>query len=68
MGIADLTAGAFSMAAGEYVSVKSQRELYEQQIALEEQELEMSPEEERDELALIYQAKGIPADQAAAFF
>ena len=66
-GIAGLLAGAFSMAAGEYISVKSQRELYEQQIALEEQELEMSPEEERDELALIYQAKGIPEEQAAAF-
>lgn len=65
-GIAGLLAGAFSMAAGEYVSVKAQRELYEQQIALEEQELEMSPLEERDELALIYQAKGIPADQATA--
>ncbi len=65
-GVAGLLAGAFSMAAGEYVSVKSQKELYERQILLEEQELEMSPEEERDELALIYQAKGIPADQAEA--
>ncbi len=65
-GVAGLLAGAFSMAAGEYVSVKSQRELYEQQIALEAQELEMSPDEEREELALIYQAKGIPADQADA--
>jgi VIT1/CCC1 family predicted Fe2+/Mn2+ transporter len=63
-GIAGLLAGAFSMAAGEYVSVRSQRELYEQQIALEEQELEASPEEEQEELALIYQAKGIPGDQA----
>lgn len=65
-GVAGLLAGAFSMAAGEYVSVKSQRELYEQQIALEEQELEVSPLEERDELALIYQAKGIPEPQALA--
>ena len=65
-GIAGLLAGAFSMAAGEYVSVKSQKELYEQQIALEEQELEMSPLEERDELALLYQAKGIPEAQAVA--
>jgi VIT1/CCC1 family predicted Fe2+/Mn2+ transporter/rubrerythrin len=63
-GIAGLLAGAFSMAAGEYVSVRSQRELYEQQIALEAQELEASPEEEHEELALIYQAKGVPADQA----
>lgn len=63
-GIAGLLAGASSMAAGEYVSMQSQRELYEQQIAIERQELEMSPEEEHEELSLIYQAKGIPADQA----
>lgn len=63
-GVAGLLAGAFSMAAGEYVSVRSQRELYEQQLALEQQELEASPEEEHEELALIYQAKGIPGDQA----
>jgi VIT1/CCC1 family predicted Fe2+/Mn2+ transporter len=63
-GVAGLLAGAFSMAAGEYISVKSQRELYEQQLSLEEQELESSPEEEFEELALIYQAKGVPSDQA----
>jgi vacuolar iron transporter family protein len=63
-GIAGLLAGASSMAAGEYVSVSSQRELYEQQIAVEQQELEMSPEEEKEELSLIYQAKGIPSVQA----
>ena len=63
-GIAGLLAGAFSMAAGEYVSVRSQRELHEQQLELERQELESSPEEEMEELALIYQAKGVPADQA----
>lgn len=63
-GIAGLLAGAFSMAAGEYISVRSQRELYEQQIALEAQELEASPEEEHEELSLIYQAKGVPGDQA----
>jgi len=63
-GIAGLLAGASSMAAGEYVSVRSQRELYEQQIAVERQELEMSPEEEKEELALIYQAKGVPSGQA----
>jgi VIT1/CCC1 family predicted Fe2+/Mn2+ transporter len=63
-GIAGLLAGASSMAAGEYVSVSSQRELYEQQISVERQELEMAPEEEKEELSLIYQAKGIPLDQA----
>lgn len=65
-GIAGLLAGSFSMAAGEYVSVSAQRELFEQQIAMEKQELEMSPKEEEEELALIYQAKGIPDDQARA--
>src|SRR5215470_14003333 len=64
-GIAGLLAGASSMAAGEYVSVQSQRELYEQQIAIEREELEMSPEEEEEELSLIYQAKGIPSTEAA---
>ena len=63
-GIAGLLAGSFSMAAGEYVSVSAQRELFEQQIAMEKQELEMSPKEEEEELALIYQAKGIPEGQA----
>jgi VIT1/CCC1 family predicted Fe2+/Mn2+ transporter len=63
-GIAGLLAGSFSMAAGEYVSMSAQRELYEQQIAMEKQELEMSPKEEEEELALIYQAKGIPEDEA----
>ena len=65
-GVAGLLAGSFSMAAGEYVSVSAQRELFEQQIAMEKQELEMSPKEEEEELALIYQAKGIPEDQARA--
>ncbi|HWP56886.1 MAG TPA: VIT1/CCC1 family protein [Candidatus Acidoferrales bacterium] len=64
-GVAGLLAGAFSMAAGEYVSMRAQRELFEQQIALEKQELEMSPREEEEELALIYQAKGIPEREAA---
>jgi vacuolar iron transporter family protein len=63
-GIAGLLAGASSMAAGEFVSVQSQRELYEQQIAIEREELEMAPEEEQEELSLIYQAKGVPRDEA----
>jgi VIT1/CCC1 family predicted Fe2+/Mn2+ transporter len=65
-GVAGLLAGSFSMAAGEYVSMRAQRELFEQQIAMEKQELEMSPKEEEEELSLIYQAKGIPEDQARA--
>lgn len=63
-GVAGLLAGAFSMAAGEYISVRSQRELYEYQIGLERDELHQYPEEEQEELALIYAARGIPADQA----
>ncbi len=58
-GIAGLVAGAFSMAAGEYVSVRSQREMYEYQIGLERDELAQYPEEEAHELALIYEARGI---------
>ena len=64
-GVAGLLAGSFSMAAGEYVSMRAQRELFEQQIAMEQQELEMSPKEEEEELSLIYQAKGIPEREAA---
>ena len=64
-GVAGLLAGSFSMAAGEYVSMRAQRELFEQQIAMERQELEMSPKEEEEELSLIYQAKGIPEREAA---
>lgn len=63
-GVAGLLAGAFSMAAGEYVSMRAQREFYEYQIGLEREELEHYPGEEAAELALIYQAKGVPADQA----
>ncbi len=65
-GIAGLLAGAFSMAAGEYISMQSQRELYERQIALERAELEMMPDEEQAELAAIYRAKGFSAAEADA--
>lgn len=63
-GVAGLIAGGFSMASGEYVSVKSQTELYENQISLERDELQEFPEEEAKELALIYQAKGLNTDLA----
>ncbi len=63
-GIAGLVAGAASMAAGEYVSVRSQRELYEYQIQLEREELEEYPEEEAEELALIYNARGVSLERA----
>ena len=63
-GIAGLLAGALSMAAGEYVSVRSQREMYEYQIALEREEIAEYPEEEAEELALIYEARGVALAQA----
>jgi VIT1/CCC1 family predicted Fe2+/Mn2+ transporter len=63
-GIAGLLAGALSMAAGEYVSMRSQRELYEYQIGLEREELGEYPEEEAEELALIYNARGMQLDEA----
>ena len=63
-GIAGMAAGAFAMAAGEYVSVQSQRELYDHQIALERDELKQYPEAEAQELALIYAAKGLPKREA----
>jgi vacuolar iron transporter family protein len=63
-GVAGLAAGAFAMAAGEYVSVRSQRELFEYQIGLERDELKQYPEAEAQELALIYTAKGLPQKQA----
>jgi VIT1/CCC1 family predicted Fe2+/Mn2+ transporter len=65
-GAAGLIAGAFSMAAGEYVSVRSQREMYEYQIGLEREELDHYPEAEAEELALIYQARGVPRDEATS--
>jgi VIT1/CCC1 family predicted Fe2+/Mn2+ transporter len=65
-GIAGLLAGAGSMALGEWLSVQSSRELYESEIATEAAELAAVPEEEEEELALIYQAKGLPEEQARA--
>jgi len=64
-GIAGLLAGSFSMAAGEYISMQSQRELYERQIALERAELEAMPAEEEAELAAIYRSKGFTPDEAS---
>lgn len=63
-GVAGLLAGAFSMAAGEYVSVRAQREFYEYQIGLEREELDQYPREEAAELALIYEAKGLSREEA----
>jgi VIT1/CCC1 family predicted Fe2+/Mn2+ transporter len=63
-GLSGLLAGAASMAAGEYVSMKAQRELFERQIELEAAELAVSPEEEVAELAMLYRAKGLPRADA----
>lgn len=65
-GFSGLLAGSLSMATGEYVSVKTQRELLEHQIALERHELETMPEEEITELAAIYEAKGLAPEAAQA--
>ena len=65
-GVAGLLAGAFSMAAGEYISMRSQREMFEYQIGLERDELAQYPEEEAGELALIYSARGLPREEAVA--
>lgn len=63
-GLAGLLAGALSMALGEWISVKSSQELYENQMQLEMDEIETNPEGEEKELALIYISKGIPENQA----
>ncbi|MGH8727806.1 MAG: VIT1/CCC1 transporter family protein, partial [Burkholderiales bacterium] len=64
-GAAGLLAGAFSMGAGEYISVRSQREMFEYQIGLEKDELDHYPNEEAAELALIYEARGLPKEEAS---
>jgi len=65
-GLAGLLAGACSMAMGEWLSVQSARELYRKQIATEADELAQVPDEEKEELVLIYQAKGLAPDEARA--
>ena len=65
-GIAGLLAGALSMAMGEWISVQSSRELYAYQIDVERLEIAEMPELETRELALIYEAKGVPSGDARA--
>ena len=64
-GLAGLVAGACSMASGEFTSVSSQTELMQAEIAIEKRELEIHPEEEERELALMYEAKGLRPELAA---
>jgi VIT1/CCC1 family predicted Fe2+/Mn2+ transporter len=63
-GLAGLLAGACSMAMGEWISVQSSRELYAKQMGVEESEIATLPDEEKEELALIYMAKGLPEEEA----
>ena len=63
-GVSGLLAGAISMALGEWLSVTSSRELYKNQIATEAIEIEQNPEEEIEELSLIYQSRGIKPEVA----
>jgi predicted membrane protein (TIGR00267 family) len=63
-GLAGLLAGAGSMALGEWLSVQSSRELYENQLKIEAEEIAANPAEEQEELALIYQSKGLPEARA----
>ena len=63
-GVAGVLDGACSMASGEWLSVQSTRELYQRQMRVEQQEVNEVPEEEAEELMLIYQAKGLPEDEA----
>jgi VIT1/CCC1 family predicted Fe2+/Mn2+ transporter len=63
-GLTGLLAGALSMAIGEWISVQSARELYQRQVRTEAAEIRAVPDEEEEELALIYEAKGIPQDEA----
>jgi VIT1/CCC1 family predicted Fe2+/Mn2+ transporter len=66
-GISGLLAGALSMALGEWISVQSSRELYEKQIRTEAEEIDSAPEEEAEELALIYQSRGMDEESAHLF-
>src|SRR5262250_1217991 len=63
-GLAGLIAGACSMALGEWLSVTNARELAQTQIGKEAEELEQTPQAEQHELALIFQAKGLPKEDA----
>lgn len=65
-GIAGLVAGAASMAAGEYISMRAQTELFERELAVEREQLEKFPAKEAVELALIYQSRGVDPDVAQA--
>jgi VIT1/CCC1 family predicted Fe2+/Mn2+ transporter len=66
-GLAGMAADALSMGASGYLAAKSEREVFEHEIAMEREEIRLMPELEEEELSLLYQAKGIPEAQAGAF-
>jgi VIT1/CCC1 family predicted Fe2+/Mn2+ transporter len=63
-GLAGMVADALSMGSSGYLAAKSEREVFEHEIAMEQEEIRLMPELEREELRLLYQARGLPADQA----
>ncbi len=63
-GVAGLMAGGFSMAAGEYLSVRAQCDVYEREVEIETAEIEESPEQEKEELIFLFQAKGFSLEEA----
>lgn len=65
-GLAGLVAGAISMAAGEYNSMRVQADLLQRELAIEERELRARPNVEMVELATLYERRGLPADGARA--
>ena len=65
-GLAGAAADALSMGSSGYLAAKSEREVFEHEIAMEKEEIRLMPELEQEELSLLYQAKGIPTGQAEA--
>ena len=65
-GLAGAAADALSMGSSGYLAAKSEREVFEHEIAMEKEEIRLMPELEQEELSLLYQAKGIPTQQAEA--
>jgi VIT1/CCC1 family predicted Fe2+/Mn2+ transporter len=65
-GLAGMAADALSMGSSGYLAAKSEREVFEHEIAMEKEEIRLMPELEQEELSLLYQAKGIPTPQAEA--
>jgi VIT1/CCC1 family predicted Fe2+/Mn2+ transporter len=65
-GLAGMAADALSMGSSGYLAAKSEREVFEHEIAMEKEEIRLMPELEQEELSLIYQTKGVPSEQAQA--